>query len=353
MIHPVILCGGNGTRLWPLSNKAYPKQFIKVLGNELSLLQLTVSRFLGEQHFSVPIFVTNVKYENIIKEQLADIGLIDYIIIFEPESKNTAPAIAIAANYILEYFPNDLMLVVPSDSVIEDFSIFLNAMKDSAIYLKQNNHFILFGIEPTYPELGFGYIKSSNNNKNNISKIELFAEKPNEETAISYLNQGYLWNSGMFMFRPQLYLDELAVFEPLIYTSCNNAYINAVVSGKSLFVNKEDFALSPSLSIDYAVMERTSFSSVINIKNVIWNDVGSWASIYNLSPKDENGNVFVGSVKAINCKNCYVYSNKSIITISDISNLIIISIDDIYVSIPLYNNQSIKTLYNLVDNDII
>lgn len=347
MIHPIILCGGFGTRLWPLSKKTYPKQFIKVLGNELSLLQLTVSRFLGEEHFSAPIFVTNVKYENIIKEQLADIGLIDYIIIVEPESKNTAPAIAIAANYILEYFPNDLILVVPSDSVIEDFSIFLTAMKDSAIYLTQNNHFILFGIEPTYPEVGFGYIKSSNNNKNNISKIELFAEKPNEETAISYLNQGYLWNSGMFMFRPQLYLDELAVFEPLIYTSCKNAYINAVISGNYLFVNKEDFALSPSLSIDYAVMERTSCSSVINIKNSNWNDVGSWKSIYNLSKKDENGNVFIGNVTAINCNNCYVYSTQTTIAISDINNQIIINTEDIFINMPLDKSYNIHLLYSL------
>lgn len=344
MITPIIMCGGVGSRLWPLSTTNYPKQFLKFFNNDKSLLQITVLRFLNKREFSLPVFLTNLLYVDILKKQLSEIGLENPEILVEPCSKNNAPAIAISALYLKDNHPNNIMLIVPSDSYIENSSVFLEESYNAFNYLKDKNHFILFGIKPTYPETGFGYIKAQYNTTSNIKEVESFFEKPTKEKAEDYVKEGYLWNSGMFMVSPQLYLDELKKYEFELYENCHNTYKQSSINKNIFFIDENLYQKSKSISIDYAIIEKTKFSSIIKIENVNWTDVGSWKSVYNLSKKDENGNVFIGNVKALNCKNCYVYSESSLIAICDIENQIIINANNQFLNVSLDASQDIKLI---------
>ena len=345
-ILPVIMCGGNGSRLWPISTKNNPKQFMKFLDNDKSLLQLTVLRFENQDKFLPPIFLTNHLYLDCLKNQLTEIGIQNPTILVEPCVKNNAPAITIASLYLKDKNINNHILIIPSDAYIENFEYFLTAFNESIDYLNNNDSFILFGIKPTYAETGFGYIKPIKNENNSIQKIETFLEKPNKDNAELFIQNGCLWNSGIFMFNTNTYLSEIKKYDADLYNNAIKTYNNSTFKKNLLLINKEDYSNFNSISIDYAVIEKTNLASVITIKNSNWSDVGSFDAVYNLSKKDENNNVITGNVIALNCKNCYIYSNDtSLLAVANIQNQIIINSNGVYLNISLTTSQDVK-LFN-------
>jgi mannose-1-phosphate guanylyltransferase/mannose-6-phosphate isomerase len=346
-ISPVIMCGGVGSRLWPLSTLAKPKQFLKFFNSNESLLQRTVRRFLGREHFSSPIFLTNAIYIDILEEQLKEIGVSDYSIIAEPFAKNTAPALTIAAMFVKNYRDNDLIIAVPADSYINNNDIFIDAVYTAKNHIENNDNFILFGIEPAYPEEGFGYMKPKFDSSNTvIKKIEYFFEKPTKEKAVEYMKSGCLWNSGMVMFNPALFLQELAQQNKNLVNLCQASYEISSLKGNTFWINPKHFEDVENISIDYALLEVSSMSNVIPIVGIHWNDVGSWKAVYDLSQKDKDNNVIIGNVKAINCTNCYIYSPESLTAVVGLENKIIINIKDICLNIDMNETQNIKQLSN-------
>ena len=341
-VFPVILSGGSGTRLWPLSRKHYPKQFLKLTSN-YTMLQETALRLSG---FNNPIAVCNENHRFILAEQLHEIGQVPTSIILEPVARNTAPAIALAAFRALEESDNAILVILAADHVIEDTEGFQSAV-EQAVEAAQNDALVTFGIVPTGPETGFGYIQAANNSnlganlfsqntneKNSdqgllqICQIEQFVEKPDLETAKSYIESGnYYWNSGMFVFKAQAYLNELKQHNPEMYKTSQAAYKNAQTDLDFIRVNKGDFEKCPDDSIDYAVMENTSKGLVLPI-NVNWNDVGSFSALWEVLDKDKQGNVNLGDINNIDSKNCLVQSENQFVATIGVEDLVVIGTKD-------------------------
>ena len=320
---PVILCGGSGTRLWPLSIDKHPKQFISLFGDQ-SLLQETASRMSGVM-FNQPVIVCNHNHRFMVAQQLKDSP--KQAIILEPFSKNTAPAIALAAFYLAEQNENALMLVVPSDHLIKDNERFLNAI---ALCEKiALNHIVTFGVTPTSPcETGYGYIKPEGKiGGSEAKKIASFIEKPSKELAEEYSKKGYLWNSGIFLFSAALYLRELREHSPLIYDICRSAFESGSKDEDYIRPDAEIFKNCPYDSIDYAVMENTDKAAIIEA-DMGWSDIGSWQKIWQSEHKDESGNVLKSAGKLIDSKNCYIRSSRQRISVAGLQNVAIIATDD-------------------------
>ncbi len=321
MITPVILSGGSGTRLWPLSRKLYPKQFISFF-NKNSLFQNTVLRL--PKDIENPIVVCNEEHKFIAAEQLRQINKRYSSIILEPVAKNTAPAIALAA---MKAKKDTLLLILPSDHVIEDFELF-NEIVFNASILAENGKLITFGIIPTKAHTGYGYIKGGDNIINS-KVVEKFIEKPSKSAAQKYFeSKEYFWNSGIFLFNSTRYLEELNKFRPDIYKACKNSIEKTNTDLGFVRVNNENFEKCPNLSIDYAVMENTSDALVIPI-DVGWNDVGSWPSLWELSDKDENNNAIIGDVITQNTNNSYIRSDDKMIVANGVENLVITATKDV------------------------
>ena len=345
MIIPIIMAGGSGTRLWPLSRSLYPKQFLSVT-NENSLLQETLKRLDGLNCLP-PVIVSNNEHRFIVAEQLRQFGVDDFQIILEPVGRNTAPAVALAALKALELHGDHHMLVLAADHAIQDIEAFHAAVL-AAEQESVDNKLVTFGIVPTKPETGYGYIKKGEQVKNSVFKVNSFVEKPDLETAKNYLEQKcYLWNSGMFMFKASVYLDELKKFRPDILAACKESLSSASTDLDFIRLNSDVFAECPDESIDYAVMEKTQDCVVIPL-DADWSDIGSWTSLWEISEKDEHENVSHGDVINYNSRNNYIYSEGSLISTVGVNNLIIVQTKDALLVAQQDNVQDIKKIVEIL-----
>ncbi|MBN6150351.1 mannose-1-phosphate guanylyltransferase/mannose-6-phosphate isomerase [Xanthomonas sp. AmX2] len=319
---PIILSGGSGTRLWPLSRETYPKQFLPLVG-EHSMLQATWLR-AAPVAGQAPIVVANEEHRFIAAEQLQQLGVKPASILLEPKGRNTAPAIAVAALEATRDGADPLLLVLPSDHVILDENAFQAAVKVAAAAAEQGK-LVTFGIRPTTPETGYGYIKAVGGDQ--VRPVERFVEKPDLATAQGYLSSGeYFWNSGMFLFRASRYLAELRKFQPAIAEACTQAWTAAKRDADFIRLDKDAFAASPSDSIDYAVMEKTADAVVVPL-DAGWSDVGSWSALLEVSPQDARGNAHHGDVIEIDCRNTYAYGSR-LIAMVGLEDVVVVETDD-------------------------
>ena len=340
MIIPIILAGGSGTRLWPLSRKIHPKQFISLV-NETSLFQDTLTRLPKEA--LDPIVICNEDHRFLVAEQAREINVTLNSIILEPIGRNTAPAIALAAIKVLNDFENPILIVLAADHKIENKSAFHDAIK-IAHKLAENNKLVTFGIIPKSAETGYGYIEIEKKDKAEYFDIKSFVEKPNQKNAINFLNSGnYLWNSGMFMFNASIYLSELNKFEPEILTSCKKSLSNEFKDLEFIRIDKKEFCKSPNQSIDYAVMEKTNKAKVVPL-DAGWSDVGSWDALMDSKIKDSLGNVVEGDVTLDKVKNSYLYSTNRLVAASNIADLIVIDTQDALLVTTRNNSLNIKNI---------
>ncbi|HEY8354654.1 MAG TPA: mannose-1-phosphate guanylyltransferase/mannose-6-phosphate isomerase [Methylophilaceae bacterium] len=304
---PVILSGGSGTRLWPLSRESYPKQFLPLTGN-LTMLQATWRRVAPITNRG-PLVVANEEHRFIAAEQLQQVGAKPEAILLEPLGRNTAPAIAVAALEATRDDHDPVLLILPSDHVILDEASFQDAVRQ-ALPAAASGKLVTFGISPTGPETGYGYIKAATGE--GIRRVERFVEKPDLATALAYLATGhYFWNSGMFLFKASRYLAELRQLHPIMLEAVERAWKQARRDSDFVRLDRESFAAVPSDSIDYAVMEKTT-DAVLVALDAGWSDVGSWAALRAISPKDGKGNAHHGDVIAVDCHNTYAYGDRLI-----------------------------------------
>ncbi len=338
MLIPVIMAGGSGTRLWPLSRGLFPKQFLTLQGTH-TMLQNTILR-LDEIQCSPPLVISNESHRFLVAEQLRELGLLSGNIILEPVGKNTAPAIALAAIQALKYAHVDssedpLLLILAADHVIKDEKAFCSAVNQAVPYALAGK-LVTFGIVPTGPETGYGYIlrgdteylREHSDNSASAYRVAQFVEKPDLQTAQNYVASGdYYWNSGMFLFRASRYLDELRQFRPDIYQACQQAMQVIEPDLDFVRVNKDAFMQCPDDSVDYAVMEKTADAVVVPM-NAGWSDVGSWSSLWDISEKDSKGNVHQGDVLSHNSWNNYVFAESSLVTTVGVDDLVIVQTKD-------------------------
>ena len=322
-IIPVVLSGGSGIRLWPLSRKDHPKQYLSLTGDD-SMLQETILRLDGLDNILDPIIVCNADHRFLVAEQCREIGVKNPAILLEPVGRNTAPAIAAAALQSLKQETGDvLLLILSADHAIQDVKAFHQAI-NIANQQAQEGKLTTFGILPIDANTGYGYIKSSADCNDGAYKVEEFVEKPDLKTAKFYLEQGnYLWNSGMFMFKASTLIDELTVYSPEIVTSVNNAINNAKQDLDFIRLDKQAFESSPSDAIDYALMEKSDNVVVVPL-DAQWNDIGSWSALHEIGNKDINGNVINGDVFMKDTVNTYVYANSHIVATIGVQDLIIV-----------------------------
>lgn len=341
MIIPVILAGGFGTRLWPLSRTQYPKQFLSLLNKDSTLLQETYSRLIGLP-IEKPIVVCSEEHRFLAAEQLRLVGLETSKIILEPEGKNTAPAIALAALTALKSGSDATLLVLSADHLIANTEKFQQCIV-SAMPLVEQDKLVTFGIVPTQAETGYGYIEQGEKNGNGFEVLR-FVEKPNKETAQQYIaSQKFLWNSGMFMFKASQYLAELVKFAPEIESACQQAISNTAEDGVFVRVGKEAFGVCPADSIDYAVMEKTKNAVVVPL-DVVWSDVGSWSALWEVSKQDESGNVTHGDVLIHESENNLIYSNSRLVTVIGLHDTIVVETKDAVLVANKTNVQDVKTI---------
>jgi mannose-1-phosphate guanylyltransferase/mannose-6-phosphate isomerase len=340
MILPVIMAGGSGTRLWPLSRGNYPKQFL-TLNGKFTMLQNTLNRLDGLVH-SPAMLICNEEHRFIAAEQLRQLGIKHSGIFLEPVGRNTAPAIAISAFKALENGEDPLLLVLAADHVINDTSAFQQSVNQAAT-LAEDGKLVTFGIVGDKPETGYGYIKRGEQYQTGFV-VERFVEKPNEVTAEDYIKSGdYYWNSGMFLFKASRYLDELKAFRPDIYAACENAMQEQNDDMDFVRVDKAAFEACPDESIDYAVMEQTK-DAVVVAMDAGWSDVGSFAALWEVSEQDENGNVFKGDIKAVYTKNTLVFGEDKLVATVGVEDLVIINTKDAVLVAHKDRSQCVKEI---------
>jgi mannose-1-phosphate guanylyltransferase/mannose-6-phosphate isomerase len=321
---PVILSGGSGTRLWPLSRESHPKQFLPLVGDH-SMLQQTCLRLRGLPGADSPLVVANEEHRFLVAEQLRQVGAAPSALILEPVGRNTAPAIAVAALQAMAGGLDPVLLVLPSDHVIADEAGFRAAVL-AALPAAQAGKLVTFGIVPTAPETGYGYIKAAPGE--GLRAVERFVEKPDAATAQGYLaSGGYYWNSGMFAFRASRYLAELQANRPEMVAAARAALAGAKPDVDFLRLDKAAFSASPSDSIDYAVMEKTGDAAVLPIA-VGWNDVGSWSALWSVVEQDGGGNAHRGDVLARDCRNTLAIGDKRLIALIGLEDTVVVDTDD-------------------------
>ena len=341
-IIPVILSGGSGTRLWPLSRQAYPKQFLPLVGED-TMLQATWRR-VAPVAGGPPIVVANIDHRFMVAEQLREAGVTPAAVILEPVARNTAPAIAIAALQATSTGGDALLLVLPSDHVVNDDSAFHSAVT-LAKTAAEDGRLVTFGIKPTGPETGYGYIKAATGT--GPRKIDRFVEKPDVETALQYLASGeYSWNSGMFLFKATRYLEELRRLQPAMLESCEQALSRAARDADFIRLDETSFSGCPSDSIDYAIMERTDDAVVLEL-DAGWSDVGSWNALWEVSPQDQRGNAHHGDVIEIGCTNTYAYGSR-LIAMVGLEDVVVVETDDAVLVGSRHRIQEVKDIVSTI-----
>ncbi len=329
MIIPVILSGGAGTRLWPLSRELYPKQLLPLAG-ELTMLQETICRLDGTVGLGTPLVVCNESHRFMVAEQLRCVKQAASAIILEPVGRNTAPAVAVAAMQAMAGGDDPLLLVLPADHVIGDAAALREAVAVAAVEAEKGR-LITFGIVPTAPETGYGYIRAGaplSATSDEAFAVDAFVEKPDLQTARTYIDSGdYYWNSGMFLFRASVYLQQLEQFVPEMVVHCREALASAVSDLDFVRLGAEAFAACPGNSIDYAVMEKTSAAVVIPL-DAGWSDVGSWSALWEIDEKDDQGNVTRGDVLAEGTRNCYLHAGSRMVAAVGLEDHVVVETAD-------------------------
>jgi mannose-1-phosphate guanylyltransferase/mannose-6-phosphate isomerase len=348
-ILPVILSGGAGTRLWPLSRNDYPKQFL-ALTSDLSLFQETLKRLNGIHGALPPMVVCNEGHRFLIAEQAQAIEHNLSAILLEPAAKNTAPAIALAALKAREGGNDPLLLVLPSDHVFSDAAVFHTAVAQAAA-VAHAGHLVTFGIVPSHPETGFGYIQAGAALAEGGMQVARFVEKPNRDTAQSYIDAGgYFWNSGMFLFKASAYLDELATHKPAMLQACTAALAVAKTDLDFCRVDAEAFNACPADSVDYAVMEKTQRAAVVPL-NAGWNDVGAWTAVREVNPQDAQGNASHGDVLLHDASNSYAYAKSRLVCLLGVDNLTVVETPDVVLVAHNDRAQDVKQLVDHLKTD--
>jgi mannose-1-phosphate guanylyltransferase len=341
MLQPIIMAGGSGTRLWPLSRSLYPKQFLKLDG-EYSLLQQTVLRLQKLNSLS-PIFVCNEQHRFLIAEQLREINIKNPNIILEPVGRDTAPAITISALTAISKKKDPVLLVLAADHLIEDNEAFIDAV-DHGTELALKNRMVTFGINPSCAETGFGYIRYGKTLTKLSYEVRQFIEKPNKAKAEEYLKSNeYFWNSGIFMFQASTYLNETELFCPDILSACKAALTNSRKDIDFLRIDKAAFQACPKKSIDYAVMEKTPRAVVVKF-NSKWNDIGSWSAVWELSEKDEQGNALDGDALVYSTSNCYISARHKLVATIGLENVIVVDTPDAVLVAKKSHLQEVKNV---------
>lgn len=355
---PVILSGGSGTRLWPLSREKHPKQLLPLIGED-SLLQATVRRMEGlvDVRLGMPMVVCNEEYRFVIAEQLRLMNIAGTILL-EPTGRNTAPALTLAALAAMREGGDPILLVMPADHVILDTAAF-QAVVRKGLALAAEGMVVTFGITPDSPETGYGYIQSGATlGEGGACRIARFVEKPDFATAEAYLDDGrYLWNSGLFIMRASVWLAAIAVCRADILIACHTAWDQGSVDGEFLRVNKEAFALCPSDSIDYAVMERIAVGESTLPSGVViplaagWSDVGAWDSLWKVLPKDGEGNVSQGDVLLYDCRNTLVMSENRLVACVGVEDVVVVETADAILVVHKNKTQDVKKIVDTLKSE--
>lgn len=343
MLLPVIMAGGSGSRLWPLSRSLYPKQFIS-LASDKSMLQETIARLSGLDH-QAPLLICNQEHRFIVAEQLRQQRIEHGGIVLEPVGRNTAPAIALAALQATKHGDDPLLLVLAADHVIQNQAAFTQAVRN-AVEPAAQGMLVTFGIVPTAPETGYGYIKQGDTVGDTAYRVAQFVEKPNLATAEQYLASGeYYWNSGMFLFKASRYLNELKAHRPDILHACELAMQGARGDLDFIRIEEASFNQCPDDSIDYAVMEKTQDALMVPI-DAGWSDVGSFSALWEVSGKDQQGNAVVGDVMLEQTHNSYVYAQNKLVSTVGVDNLVIIETKD---AVLVANKDKVQDVKNIVN----
>ncbi len=334
-VYVVILAGGVGTRFWPLSREAQPKQFLKIIGSR-SLLQQTLWRIKSKVYPQNTFIVTNAAYRQKIEQQTVPFKIPPANILLEPEGKNTAPAIAWAATYIDKMSSDAIMAVLPSDHLIFNEPRFLKVF-DEAIQLANQDYLVTLGIIPTRPETGYGYLKLQpiRENGKTIYRVQRFTEKPTLKKAKQFLQEKrYLWNSGMFFWKTKTILDEFKKYLPVVYKlfkhQCNSQYARSI------------WSKLPSISIDYGILEKSQKVVTVSVKNIGWSDLGSWEALAESLDKNRQGNIFKGNNVSLDCQNIFVVGQKRLIATIGLKDIIIVDTSDALLVCPLKQSQKVK-----------
>ncbi len=338
---PVVLCGGSGTRLWPLSRESFPKQFLRLHG-EHSLLQQTLLRCSG-LNAAEPLLLTGEATRFIVSEQLHEIGIDRAQLVLEPVQRGTAPALACAALQLAHEHGDALMLVLPSDHVVQDGDAFLQAVQQAA-HAAAEGLLMTFGIPPAAPETGFGYLQAGADLAGGVRRIRGFIEKPDRKTAGQLIDSGdCYWNSGMFVFRCGQLLDELRMHASELVAACEQAVQRATVDGQFLRLDAAAYAQSPDISIDYALMERTPNAAMVPLQ-AGWSDIGSWSSVWEVTEHDEAGNSLRGDALLEDCRGCHVHGNRRLVAAIGLQDMVIVDTDDALLVVPKERAQDIRTI---------
>ncbi|RQX84310.1 mannose-1-phosphate guanylyltransferase/mannose-6-phosphate isomerase [Burkholderia anthina] len=328
-IFPVVLCGGSGTRLWPMSRGGYPKQYLKLTGDH-TLVQQTVLRLRGMADIAAPIVITNTEQRFIVADQLRSIDVTPSSVVLEPMGRNTAPAVAVAALLAMEQSADALLLVLPSDHVILDDAVFAR-LATAAGALANEGHLVTFGVEPTKPHTGYGYIHSGDeiSGHDGAFNVRAFVEKPDATTAERFVSDGgYYWNSGMFMLKASVYLEQLTRFAPAVRKQAELSLAEAKRDADFVRLDEQAFAASPNISIDYAVMEKTDRAVMVAAAGLNWSDIGSWSALADISAADEAGNTLSGDVIADDVTGSYVRADHRMVAVLGVSDLVVVETAD-------------------------
>jgi mannose-1-phosphate guanylyltransferase/mannose-6-phosphate isomerase len=343
-LYPIILSGGSGTRLWPLSRAMYPKQFIDLLPGQPPMLIQAIERLNGEA-FAPPTIICNTDHRFLVQDALADASLAAGAIMLEPTARNTAPAIAATAIAIAAKDPDGVLVVMPSDHVIGDADGFRDAVQRASA-VAASGRLVLFGIKPSEPHTGYGYIETGSAvaGFDGFHDVARFVEKPDAATAERYLASGrHLWNSGIFVLHAATFLNELEALAPELFATAGDAVESGRTDGQFFRLDAEAFAACPSISVDYAVMEQTDKAAVLPV-DLAWSDVGSWGALWDVATKDADGNAISGDVVPVDSTGNYIRSESGLVTTIGISDLVVVSTKDAVLVAPKSRAQDVSGL---------